>query len=87
MKQKNVVNGVRVQQIQNWFEESVAGRQCKGRLPRLFARLTRVSYGHTRANRLNCDNMDSILTQLGLNYKMEHIDSGDSVLDVHVENC
>ena len=69
------------------FSKFKAGRQYKGRLPRLFARLTRLSYGHTRANRPNCDNIDGILAQLGLNFKMEHIDSGDSALDVHVENC
>ena len=27
------MNGARDLQIQNWFQESIAGRQCKGRLP------------------------------------------------------
>ena len=36
------LNGARVLQIQNWFQESQAGRQCKGRQPRIFSPSTRA---------------------------------------------
>ena len=36
VKMRGKRNGARVLQIQNWFQESQVGRQCKGRQPRNF---------------------------------------------------
>ena len=47
-------NGARVLQIQNQFEESEAGRQCKGRQPRIFSPSTRAPSGRTQPISLYC---------------------------------
>ena len=48
-KLRDWANGARVLQIQNQFQESAAGKWCKGSLPRNFARFTRATSGGTRA--------------------------------------
>ena len=35
--------------FKNWFQESVAGKQCQGRLTRIFSLLTRATSGGTRS--------------------------------------